>query len=129
MEPGRSQVKGRGKPAPALVPAQGPGHGQTRAVGLESEARRVARRAIVVKDHRTSRPLARPTLRVMDWIGNRPHGVPLPYNYWSEARWRAAWKELELRIEHYQTRLDLYPGPARWIFESGLHFLAKLGVS
>ena len=27
------------------------------------------------------RPLARPTLRFMDFVGNAPHGVALPYNY------------------------------------------------
>ena len=60
---------------------------------LLREAGRVARRAVLLKDHRTARLLARATLRVMDWVGNKPHGVVLPYNYWSEARWRQAWQE------------------------------------
>jgi SAM-dependent methyltransferase len=93
---------------------------------LLREAARVARRAIVIKDHRTARPLARPTLRFMDHVGNRRHGVALPCNYWSDARWQAAWSELGLTLEHYQTRLGLYPRPAKWLFEDGLHFLARL---
>lgn len=93
---------------------------------LLREAARVARRAVVLKDHRMERPLAGLTLRFMDWVGNRPHGVPLPYHYWPEARWRAAWQELGLVPEAFRTRLDLYPGPARWVFESGLHFVARL---
>jgi SAM-dependent methyltransferase len=93
---------------------------------LLTEARRVARRAIVLKDHRTSRPLADSTLRFMDWVGNRSHGVPLPYNYWPEERWSTAWKDLGLRVDTYRTRLDLYPWPARWLFESGLQFVARL---
>jgi hypothetical protein len=71
---------------------------------------------------------AGPTLRFMDWVGNKHHGVRLPYNYWPEARWRAAWKALGLRVEAFHTRLDLYPGPFRWLFESGLQFVARLGI-
>jgi len=95
---------------------------------LLREARRVARHAILLKDHRTARPLAHITLRVMDWIGNKPHGVALPYNYWSEAQWRRVWDELDLRVEAFETRLGLYPGPARLLFETGLHFVARLGI-
>ncbi len=63
---------------------------------LLQEARRVARKAIVLKDHTCDGLLARPTLRFMDWVGNAPHGVPLPYNYWSERRWREAIARLNL---------------------------------
>ncbi len=93
---------------------------------LLREAARVARTAVIIKDHRTSRPLARPVLRVMDWAGNRAHGVALPYNYWSHARWCAAFDTLGLRLVHYQTVLGLYPWPADWLFERGLHFVARL---
>jgi hypothetical protein len=62
----------------------------------------------------------------MDWVGNRPHGVVLPYQYWSEQRWLSAWRELGLRVDHYQTKLGIYPAPFRPAFEYGLHFLAKL---
>ncbi len=96
---------------------------------LLREAGRVARRAIILKDHRLDRPLAGPTLRFMDWVGNRPHGVALPYNYWPQRRWREAWATLGLDLDHYQTRIGLYPLPARWIFESGLHFVARLRPS
>jgi len=93
---------------------------------LLREAARVATRAVILKDHRLSRPLAGPTLLFMDWVGNRPHGVALPYNYWPEARWREAWAALGLEVDHYQTRIGLYPLAARWLFEPGLHFVARL---
>jgi SAM-dependent methyltransferase len=93
---------------------------------LLREAARVARQAVILKDHRLGRPLARPVLSFMDWVGNRPHGVVLPYNYWPERRWRQAWKALGLGVDHYQTRIGLYPLPARWLFEPGLHFVARL---
>lgn len=93
---------------------------------LMLEARRVARRAIIIKDHRKSRPLAGPTLRFMDFVGNYAHGVALPYNYWSMPRWRRTWRQLELDVASFRTELGLYAWPANWAFEAGLHFLAKL---
>ena len=93
---------------------------------LLREAARVARKAVIIKDHRLSRPDARAMLRVMDWIGNRPQEVALTYNYRPESWWQDAWAGLGLRVDHYQTRLNLYPWPANWVFERGLHFLARL---
>jgi len=95
-------------------------------MALLREARRVARRALIVKDHRTARPLAWTTLAVMDWVGNRHHGVALPHHYWSERDWEAAWRELEWAPDRYRTRLGLYPWPASVLFERGLHFLARV---
>lgn len=45
------------------------------------EAARVARHCIVIKDHTVTGVLARPTLRLMDLVGNAPHDVVLTYNY------------------------------------------------
>jgi 2-polyprenyl-3-methyl-5-hydroxy-6-metoxy-1,4-benzoquinol methylase len=95
-------------------------------VDLLREAARVARQAVIIKDHRTDRPFAYSTLRVMDWVGNRSHGVRLPYNYLSMTRWREAWKQLDLTPDHFQTELGLYPWPASWLFGTGLHFLTRL---
>jgi SAM-dependent methyltransferase len=95
---------------------------------LLAEAARVAGRAVIVKDHRLDHPLARPVLRLMDWVSNRGHQVKLPYNYWGAPRWRQAFDELGLSVESYRDALGLYPWPARWLFERGLHFLVRLGV-
>ncbi|MFQ5773860.1 MAG: class I SAM-dependent methyltransferase [Kiloniellaceae bacterium] len=93
---------------------------------LLREARRVARRAIVLKDHRRDGFLAGSTLRLMDWVGNAPHGVALPYNYWPERRWRQAFARIGLRPVVWLTDLGLYPAPARWVFDRSLHFIARL---
>ena len=87
------------------------------------EARRVAARAIVIKDHTLEGLAAGPTLRFMDRVGNARHGVALPYNYWRKARWLAAFEELGLEIEQWDDNLGLYPWPASWVFERSLHFL------
>ena len=93
---------------------------------LLREAKRVARRAIIVKDHCRDGLLAGPTLRLMDWVGNARHGVALPYEYWPRARWLATFHELQLEVDQWRSKLRLYAGPAGWIFDRSLHFLARL---
>ncbi len=48
---------------------------------LLRDAKRVSRRYILIKDHLCESSLDRITLALMDWVGNRPHKVVLPYNY------------------------------------------------
>jgi SAM-dependent methyltransferase len=93
---------------------------------LLREARRVARRAIVLKDHTADGFLSRPTLRFMDHVGNARYGVSLPYNYWPRRRWLKTFDEISLRITAWHDRLELYPKPADWIFGRSLHFVARL---
>ena len=62
----------------------------------------------------------------MDWVGNRSHGVDLPYNYWSSYEWSRAWKEIGSQPDAYITELGLYPWFARFVFERGLHFVARI---
>lgn len=96
---------------------------------LLHEAVRVARRAIIIKDHLGNGALDKVTLQLMDWVGNGPHGVPLVYNYWSQQNWLHAFNSLDLRIEEWIEDLRIYPLPANWIFGRSLHFIAKLIIS
>jgi SAM-dependent methyltransferase len=93
---------------------------------LLAEARRVARRAIVIKDHLCDSRLDRATLAAMDWVGNAPHGVRLPYRYLSSAGWEQLFARLDLRPELWRTDLALYGWPLRACFDRRLHFLARL---
>jgi SAM-dependent methyltransferase len=103
-------------------------HHAERPAALLAEGVRVARRWILIKDHRLDGALAGATLRFMDRIGNARHGVALPYHYWPESQWRSAWSGLGLRIEHYSRSLGLYPMPLSLVFDRGLHFVARLAV-
>ena len=93
---------------------------------LLAEAKRVASNSVVIKDHTRDGFLAGATLRFMDWVGNAHHGVRLPYNYWTEKRWRDAMNELGLSAQHWDHRVGFYPGPAGWLFDRKLHFVARL---
>src|ERR1051325_11124649 len=95
---------------------------------LLREAVRVARQAILIKDHVVEGTFAHSRLRFMDWIGNARHGVALPYNYWTLAKWHGAFDELGLGINSRESNLRLYPFPADLVFGGSLHFIALLDV-
>lgn len=96
---------------------------------LLAETARVAKSWIVLKDHYQQGLAAHATLRFMDWVGNRAHGVSLPYNYLRPSEWRSGFERLGLKVDEERDHLGLYPWPANWLFERGLHFAARLGVS
>ncbi len=91
-----------------------------------AEAARVARRAVILKDHLREGALAGPTLRFMDWVGNRGHDVRLPYNYLDSAQWRASYARARLVPDQVIDRLSLYPQPFSALFDRRLHILARL---
>ena len=93
---------------------------------LLAEAARVARKAVVLKDHCKDGALANTTLRFMDWVGNARHGVVLPYLYWPEAEWRRVFAKLSLEPTAWRPKLGLYPFPFSALFDRKLHFIASL---
>lgn len=93
---------------------------------LLREARRVSRQVVLIKDHYSDGVGADFTLRLMDWVGNAPHGVRLPYNYWTRAEWTKAWQNEGLATSRITTELGLYPWPLSVFFDRSLHFVAEL---
>jgi SAM-dependent methyltransferase len=91
-----------------------------------AECSRVARRGVVIKDHLREGLLAGPTLRLMDWVGNRGHDVRLPYNYLSRQEWSAIFARLGLAPLRWEQSLGLYPAPFGLIFDRSLHFVATV---
>lgn len=103
-------------------------HHTTDPESLLREGVRVARKAMVIKDHTREGLLAGPRLRFMDWFGNSPHGVALPYNHWRRRRWQEAFERLGLTPSAWLDRLGLYPAPAGWLFDRRLHFMARFDL-
>lgn len=91
-----------------------------------AEARRVARRAVVIKDHLCDSRLDRATLAGMDWLSNAPLGIHLPYNYLSSAGWERLFARVDLQPDLWRTDLGLYGWPLHVFFDRRLHFLARL---
>ena len=95
-------------------------------VPLLREAMRVGRGRLVIKDHLSGSRLDRATLRFMDWVGNTPHGVVLPYAYLSEQQWHALFARLHLRTVFRTENVPIYPFPFSYVFGRRLHFIAVL---
>ena len=93
---------------------------------LLAEARRVTRRLVLIKDHVSENWIDFKTLQFMDWVGNRPHGVVLPYNYQSRAQWNQSFREAGLAVKDWQTNIPIYPAPFSSVFGRQLHFIALL---
>jgi SAM-dependent methyltransferase len=93
---------------------------------LLREAARVARSCVILKDHLSESSFDHATLQAMDWVGNRPHGVTLTYNYQSLRQWQQHFTACGLRATQLSTTVPLYPFPFSRIFGRRLHFVAQL---
>ena len=93
---------------------------------LLREAARVSREWVLLKDHLDENILDDLTLRLMDWVGNRPHGVTLTYNYQSRAQWIEHFVKCALAQTHWSTDVPLYPFPFNLLIGRGLHFVSLL---
>jgi SAM-dependent methyltransferase len=102
-------------------------HHAAKPLVLLEQAKRLSN-CVLIKDHFRRGPLAAPRLRLMDWVGNAHQGVSLPYNYWSKSEWLTAFRSVGLKPIETRESLGLYPPPASWLFERGLHFIARFEV-
>jgi SAM-dependent methyltransferase len=93
---------------------------------LLAEACRVSRRFVLIKDHLSENRVDYKILQFMDWVGNRPHGVVLPYNYQSRSRWKEFFLQAGLNVRGWNDRIPLYPFPFSALFGRRLHFVALL---
>lgn len=93
------------------------------------ECSRVSR-TVIIKDHFYSNSIEHAILRGLDWVGNAPHGVDLPYNYFTRHQWQTALRYLNLQ-ETYRTENvpDLYPQPFHTVIGQRIQFISKLTVS
>ena len=101
-------------------------HHTTDVTQLLREAARVSRSCVVLKDHLSESSFDHATLQAMDWVGNRPHGVTLTYNYQSLSQWQQHFTSCGLQAAQLSTDLPLYPFPFSIIFGRKLHFVAQL---
>lgn len=98
-------------------------------VEMLKEAVRVARHGVVIKDHILQGFLAGPTLRLMDYFGNVPHGVVLPYNYLTPNQWEQARHACGLLPREVRHDLKLYPAWADLFFGRALHFVGSYDIT
>ena len=93
---------------------------------LVAECARVARRLLIVKDHKLDGPLAWPRIALMDWAANAPHGVPCLYRYNTAGQWHELHQRHGLNVEQEIRSMRLYPPMYNWLFGNRLQYLAVL---
>lgn len=99
------------------------------AMPLLRDVARVAGNQVVIKDHFCESRIDLLTLRFMDWVGNARHGVALPYNYWSHAKWTQTFHALGLNLTAIREDLRIYNRALDLLFGRSLHFLATLSTA
>jgi SAM-dependent methyltransferase len=92
---------------------------------LLSEASRIARKGIIIKDHNCNSSWQNRVLRFTDWFGNAQYNVHLEFNFKSRTFWKSRFKELGL-IETSYINPKLYPAFTRLVFWKDLDFISKL---
>jgi SAM-dependent methyltransferase len=95
-------------------------------VSVLRECARVSKKWVIIKDHIADSTYDEKILTFMDWVGNKAHGVTLPYNYLSSLEWNAAFDKAGLKKVKKVDQLDIYPMPLDIIFGGSLHCLHLL---
>lgn len=95
---------------------------------LMNEAVRVSAKNIIIKDHNLQNKISFYILKYMDWVGNKPYDVNLPFNYLRASEWNKIFQNLNLKKDKEIIRLNLYPFPFNLLFERNYHFLVKLNI-
>ena len=94
------------------------------------ECLRVAREAVVVKDHFYENEFQKFLLRLLDLGGNVAHGVPSINNYFKREKWATMLNEVEGREVYRSEEIEgQYPGFFQPILGRGIQFVSKVSVS
>jgi SAM-dependent methyltransferase len=101
-------------------------HHADRPAALLAEVARVGSGRVILKDHLREGFAAGPCLRFMDVVGNRRHGVALPFTYFNSGEWEHIFAECNLRAVSRNPVGNLYPFPANLVFGRRLNFVALL---
>ncbi len=96
-------------------------HHTTNIDQMISEARRVARYHVLIKDHFWNNRLDKATLHLADYLGNIPYNVPLPYNYLRLDEWSRLFRRHKLS----EISRDIFKYSR---FEPAQHIMVKLRV-
>ena len=96
---------------------------------LLAEAKRVSRNLVLIKDHNKDGFLGNATLKFMDDVGNKKHGVALPYVYLGKQQWEKLFTELGLEIVNWEKSIGLYPFPLNLAFDRQLHVFVTLSAT
>ena len=95
---------------------------------LIAECIRVARRLLVIKDHKVEGPLAQQRISLLDWAANAPYGVPCLYRYNTPAQWEQWRQRHSLHALEELRSMRLYPPPYNLVFTGKLQYFGVFRV-
>jgi len=93
---------------------------------LVSEARRVSKGDVIVKDHICTGLFTFWILAFMDWVGNRSLGIHSVHSYLSKGQWARLFKEVGAAEPEMMMVRGLYPFPFSLIFERDKQVIFRL---
>jgi SAM-dependent methyltransferase len=96
---------------------------------LLRECARVAKRIVIVKDHKPEGILGYQRICFLDWAANHGYDVPCLYRYPTLAEWRDQFSRLPAPIETERLSLDIYPPGWNSLFGKRLHYVSVLDVA
>jgi len=93
---------------------------------LTDECTRVAKRSLIIKDHKIDGIFAQQRISLLDWVANEPHGIPCLYRYNTLREWRDFYKRHRLTVKDELCRMTLYPPVLDFFFGGRLQYFAVL---
>ena len=93
---------------------------------LFSEAMRVCKRVIIVKDHKIDGLLGYWRICFLDWAANNPYDVKCLYRYHTRTEWVRMFKDYGLVPAFEKTSINLYPPLFNFVFGRGLQYFAVI---
>ena len=95
---------------------------------LLTEAKRVSKKFILIKDHQYKSNFDLNVLKFMDYVGNKPHNVIINYNFLNEVEWNSLFDDLGLEVIRKKIKVPLYLFPFNILFGRKLHFICLLQI-
>lgn len=95
---------------------------------LLTEAKRVSKNFILIKDHQYKSNLDLNVLKFMDYVGNKPHNIIINYNFLNEVEWNSMFDDLGLEVIRKKIKVPLYLFPFNILFGRKLHFICLLQI-
>ena len=92
------------------------------------ECARVARRLVIIKDHKIDGLGAHARISLIDWAANQPYGVKCLYRYNTLAQWHEILRRHDLTVAHEVTSMRLYPPVVNLVFGRRLQYLVVARV-
>jgi ubiquinone/menaquinone biosynthesis C-methylase UbiE len=93
---------------------------------LIKECARVAKRLLIIKDHKTEGVFARQRISFLDWAANMPFNIPCLYRYNTREEWRRWHESHGLIVEYELNSMRLYPPIVNFIFGRRLQYFVVL---